>query len=493
MVIRRGGFVAWAALIALAWSLVSAPVAGSTMAASGPTVHARLSHRLGSQRTLESLLAGRAERVDLQHVTKSGGWAEKSRPEAARRVHESRCAGAPAFGWFHTAGAWIEDKNGCRVRLAGVDWFGMETTNFVPDGLNFLPYATILTEIKAAGFNTIRLSISEEMVRFSKRLVPDPTTIRANPELATLHPLQILDRIVGAARRIGIFVILDNHGSLAGSKRTSHIEATWTYYTEKGWIHDWLTLVRRYRHDPTVIGMDIRNEPHTAGPGPWTLKTYLTQGATWGRYPSKLWNPASDWQAAATKCGNAILNVNRHLLIFVEGVQLYPDRTQPHGVETYWWGAILRGVARHPVVLDVPHQLVYSPHEWGPRRTVLSQFSYRTTYDTLAQTFYENWAFILHSKNRRVQAPIWLGEFGTCNLNNACVIGAQHGSQGQWFQILVQYLRSNPEIGWAYFPVNGTNSKDEWSNNSIFDRSWTHVKLPLLVQTLETIMGQPSQ
>lgn len=500
-----------AAMIALAYVAASG-LSGFGLRSSGAVLSgpAFLEHQVGTNlpsATLGGLLRGASpvSGPDRRGLLSGSPRANSETVQAVRsggkRFHSTRCSRVPAFGWLHTSGTWIEDENGCKLRLESVDWFGMETTNYVPDGLNFLPYTTILTEIKALGFNSIRLSISDQMLQFNSKLHPAAKAIRANRGLRRLHPLQILDRIVAAAHRLGLFLILDDHGSLASNPTTDHIEALWTYYGEQAWIDDWLALARRYRNDPAVIGFDIRNEPHTAGPGPWSLKTYLTQGATWGRYPSKLWNPASNWQAAATKCGDAILKVNPHLLIFVEGIQLYPDRTQPRGVETYWWGSILRGVAVDPVVLNVPHQLVYSAHEWGPRRYDLDQpdghgsyieeFTYRTTPASLMRIFYENWAFILHAKSPRIQAPVWLGEFGTCNLNTSCVSSARAGSQGQWFSVLIQYLKANPEIGWCFYPINGTNSVDRWSNNSILNRSWTHVKLPLLMQTLRTIMGQP--
>jgi endoglucanase len=375
--------------------------------------------------------------------------------------------------------------------LVSVHWYGLETTNYVPAGLNFQSYKTILTEIKQLGFNSIRLSISEQMIRYNSKLHVNKRYIKKDPELKGLHPLQVLDRIVAEAHKLGLYLILDNHSSVASSPRSSHIEALWNRYTERGWIHDWETVAKRYKDNPTVIGFDLRNEPHTSGPGPWSLKTYLQQGATWGPYPSKLWKSGTDWPRAATLAGNGILAINPHALIFVEGVQLYPQKSAKRGVETYWWGSILKGVKTEQVVLNVPHQLVYSPHEWGPGRTRLSQFNSKTSFASLSKVFNANWGFILKSKNPRIQAPIWLGEFNTYNDAKKYVVSSRRGSQGQWFQILVKYLKQNPEIGWSYFPINGTNAVDEPSTNSILNRHWNGVKLPLLMKTLKPIMSRP--
>ena len=405
----------------------------------------------------------------------------------------SPCTPAISTSWLHTTGAWIVDANGCEVRLTSVTWFGMNTTNYVPAGLNFRSYKAILAKTKQLGFNSVRLPLSEQLVRYNSQLRIKPAYIKASPELKGLHPLQVLDRIVAAAGKVGLYVILDNHGSLASSPNTSHIEALWNRYSFQGWISDWETLATRYKDNPTVVGFDVRNEPHTDGPGPWNLRRYLTQGATWGPYPSKLWKPSTDWAAAATAVGNALLAINPHALIFVEGVELYPDPNKKSGVEVYWWGSILKGVKVDPVVLNVAHQLVYSPHEWGPWKGSSANFNKKSTYTSMVKVMNANWGFIPISKKPTIQAPIWLGEFNTCNIRPACVKNTKKGSQGLWFQWIVKFLQSNPSIGWGYFPINGTNGIDEPSNNSVLDPSWTKPNLPSMMTSLRSIMSQPDQ
>jgi endoglucanase len=392
----------------------------------------------------------------------------------------------PTIGYWHTQGLWIVNSTGHHIRLAGVTWDGMQNYDFVPAGLDFQHYTVILKEIKQLGFNVIRLPLSDELVERNPIVRQG---LRANPDLVGLHALQVLDRIVAAAKRLGLRIILDNHKSLAGTKRDINKldEPLWytRTFSEARWIADWVKLAKRYRGNPTVVGFDLRNEPHDDGPGPWTLNTYLHGGATWGPYRGHD-NPATDWRLAAERAGNAILSINPHLLIFVEGVTLWPDSTQPYGVEAYWWGSILRGVARYPVVLKVPHQLVYSPHEWGPRKWPLPTFNKHTSYRTLAWQFYHNWAFILNP-HARYAAPIWLGEFGTCNTSVRCVSNRKPGSQGQWFQILIRYLKHHPYIGWAFFPINGTNSINHRADNGLLDPRWKHPRVPQLVRMLRSI------
>jgi endoglucanase len=406
----------------------------------------------------------------------------------------------------------------------------MQSTTFTLAGLNFRPYTAILQEIADLGFNSVRIPLSDELVKYNKKIKINPKWMKKQNTQDVpryIHPLQFLDKVIAAAGRLHLMIILDNHFSKARPAKdvASHVgvkrgavrratEPTWASdgYTEKQWIADWVGLTKRYLKDPTVIGFDLRNEPHTDHNHPyWTLKDYLTHGATWGPCTqalcgnsSKLWKPSTDWVKAAEAAGNAVLKVNPHLLMFVEGVQLYPDPKQAHGVEPYWWGSILKGVAVDPIRFNVSNQLVYSPHEWGPWKCcgLQGEFGKKTTYASLTKIFFDNWAYILTDSH--VQAPIWLGEFDTCNSAqpktrwtyaiknaNGCVYGSKPGSEGQWFHILISYLQNHPEISWCYYPINGTNVLDEESNNSVLDKGWTHPRLPSLMSALKTIEAQP--
>jgi endoglucanase len=75
-------------------------------------------------------------------------------------------------------------------------------------------------------------------------------------------------------------------------------------------------------------------------------------------------------------------------------------------------------------------------------------------------------------------APIWVGEFGTCDYELSCVQNARAGTQGQWFSSLVQFIASK-NVSWGYWAINGTESTGgsrvygtlEWYG--LFDYTWT--------------------
>jgi endoglucanase len=390
-------------------------------------------------------------------------------------------AAAPRAGYWHTAGSRIVDSTSRTVRIAAVNWFGMEDRYYVPAGLEHRPLDDIIARVAQLGFNAIRLPFSNELVERNPLIQQH---IQANPGLRGLHALQVLDRIVAAAGRHHLRIILENARSNAGTVPQQNGLWYTPQYPERVWLHDWVFLAKRYQGNPTVVGMDLRDEPHTAGPGPWSLKTYLHQGATWGPYAG-ISNPATDWRAAAERAGNAILAVNPHLLIIVEGIQQYPDPKAPRGVSPYWWGGVLYPAATYPVQLAVPHQLVYSPHEYGPNKSSMPYVGPTMTYAVMVRVWQSHWGLFLPPGKQ--QTPIFLGEFGTCGSSPRCVADTKPRSQGLWFSFLMRYLREHPQIGWAFWALNGTSHSGDPIYNYILSPDWQTVHLPALMTALRRI------
>jgi aryl-phospho-beta-D-glucosidase BglC (GH1 family) len=395
-------------------------------------------------------------------------------------------AQADAAGYWHTAGNLIVDSAGRPVRIAAVNWFGMENHFFVPAGLDNQPLDAIVSHIARMGFNAIRLPFSNELVETNPVVT---SHLAANPDLQGLHALDIMDRIVAAAGRYGVRIILDDGRSSAGTQPAWNGLWYSAKYPESSWIADWQLLVSRYKGNPTVVGVDLRNEPHTAPPGPWSVKTYMTQGATWGPY-NGVENPATDWRLAAERGGDAVLATNPHLLIFVEGIQQYPDPTQQDGIDSYWWGGILYPAEQYPVELSVPHQLVYSPHEYGPFKYSMPFFGPNMTYQSMVAVWEKHWGF-LEKPSFKEEAPIFIGEFGTCGNGPQCVTDTKPGSEGLWFSFLVRYLKEHPEIGWSYWALNGTSHLGNDTKNYILGTDWKSVRLPLLVNTFRDLEQPP--
>jgi endoglucanase len=385
-------------------------------------------------------------------------------------------------GYWHAVGPQLLDAAGRPVRIVGVTWYGMETANWVPAGLDTQRYETILDQVKMLGYNVVRLPFSNELVERNPVVTH---AVRANPELNGMHALDVLDRLVAHAGHIGLKFILDDHRSHAARplEINSLDEPLW--YTGafpwSAWLSDWRTLARRYRGNDTVVGFDLRNEPHTGGSGPWNLHAYLHRGATWGPYKGKS-DSATDWRAAAQLAGNAILAINPEVLIVVEGITLYPDPTSPSGVVSSWWGGILTPAVRFPVKLTVPGKLVYSVHDYGPRKHAMPWFK-PLSYASLDKAYRHNWAFVPGGSNAPT-VPLLLGEFGTCTNDPACIDARSPNNQATWFGLLLRWLRLHPSVGWSFYALNGTNANRCATNNGLLNAQWNGVSNPALQRDL---------
>jgi len=331
-------------------------------------------------------------------------------------------------GYWHTSGNQILDSNDKVVRMAGINWYGFETTIEVVGGLWGQDYRYILNAIQSNGYNVIRLGFSNQMVETP--IIPNHISYSnnsgpINTDLKGLNSLQIMDKIIAYAGQIGLHVILDNHRSDASGQ-----SALWytDQYPESAWIADWVFLTERYRGDSTVIGVDLRNEPHDANNG----------GACWG-----CGSQTHDWRLAAERGGNAVLSVNPNLLIFVEGTDCFNN-------DCDWWGGNLEGAQAFPVTLNVANRLVYSAHDYGPNLYQQGWFNSNTTYASLVDLWTKFWAYL----SLNDIAPVWVGEFGTTN-NPGDIQNNAPGSQGQWFQSIITFLQKNPQLDWTYWALNG--------------------------------------
>jgi len=342
------------------------------------------------------------------------------------------------LGALSTDGNRIVDGNGDAVTLAGVNWFGMETERFRPDGLHLRNWQDMMEQMVELGFNTIRLPFSNAALDVGR--MPSDIDYALNPDLAGLTSLQILDKIVDYADTLGLRILLDNHRSTAGDGPEANGLWYTADYSEQRWLSDWTMLAGRYADAPAVIGADLRNEPHAA---------------SWGG------GGADDWAAAAERAGNAILATGSEWLIVVEGVQAYED-------DYYWWGGNLQGVADRPVQLARSDKLVYSPHAYSPEVYEQPWFQGPEYPGNLPAVWDKNFGFI-HQQNI---APLLVGEFGN---------RYEDARNQQWLDAFAAYLAGDfdgdgsselraGETGlswtyWAWNPNSGDTGgilEDDW-------------------------------
>ena len=322
-------------------------------------------------------------------------------------VVEGNPGGGAAPGWLSTSGNQIVDSAGHSVQIAGVNWFGFESSTFAPHGLWTRGYKDMMDQMVDLGFNTIRLPFSSEMLHTTA--APNGIDFGKNPDLRGLSALQIMDKIVDYADQIGIKIILDHHRSNAGAGTSEN--GLWynSQYTQAAWINDWKMLAARYADDPAVIGADLHNEPYNG---------------TWGG------GGANDWALAAETAGNAIGTVNANWLIFVEGVGTYNG-------QNYWWGGNLMGVRDRPIDLALDNKLVYSAHDYPNSVYEQPWFQGADFPANLPAKFDQMWGYIY----KEGIAPVWIGEFGTKLVDP---------KDAPWLEAITSYLGGD-------FDNNGTS------------------------------------
>jgi endoglucanase len=346
---------------------------------------------------------------------------------------------------YHTAGTRIVDASGNPIRIKAVSWYGLEK-DFAPLGLYALSLDDILMQVQSLGFNALRMTWSSQMLDATSK--PMSINGNVNPDLAKLStPLEILDEVVRRAPNYGLSVILSRHQSSAGNQ-----DDLWynDQYDQARFVRDWMTLAMHYAGNATVIGCDLQSD--------------LRGNASWGDG-----NAATDWQAAAEKAGNAILQVNPAVLIFVQGIEKSSDGSY------YWRGGNLKDAAKHPVKLILPKQLVYAPQDFPktadnpPPGMTLAYFSDSTYPMNLQGIWQANWGYLLGT------APVLLAAFGTAY---------QDPSDKVWLDALERYIEGEPGLSFAYWALN----PESMDVKGVYADGWTSTN-PDIVGALAPIRG----
>ena len=349
--------------------------------------------------------------------------------------------GPAAAGWLSTSGNQIVDVEGHSVQIAGVNWFGFESSTLAPHGLWARGYKDMIDQMSDLGFNTIRLPFSSETLHTTA--MPNGIDFAKNPDLQGLSAIQVMDKIVDYAGHAGLKIILDHHRSDSGPGTSSN--GLWydAQHSEEQWISDWQMLATRYADNPTVIGADLHNEPYSG---------------TWGG------GGPNDWAAAAERAGDAIGTVNPNWLIFVEGVGTYQG-------QNYWWGGNLMGVKDRPIDLAVDNKLVYSPHDYPHSVYAQPWFEGDNFAAGLPAKFDQMWGYIY----REGIAPVYIGEFGT-NLTDP--------KDAPWLEAITSYISGDLDnngshdlsagkqgVSWTFWSWN-PNSGD---TGGILGNDWSTV------------------
>jgi endoglucanase len=328
--------------------------------------------------------------------------------------------------------------------------------NYVVNGLNSQPLATIAKSVADMGFNCVRLVFSNDL--YFKNPSVNANAVKADPDLAGKSAMDVFDLTVAALSSNGVMVILNNHISDAGwccsEDDGNGLWYTDSYPTQK-WQDMWVDLAKRYANNRMVVAADLRNE----------LRKANGVAPTWGSG-----DVATDWKLAAENCGNAVLEANQQLLIIVEGldyanVLLPEEATGSTLCETCH-------VQKHPVKLAVPDRLVYSGHvySWD------GQFPTNNGFEAFEEAVMKYQGYVT-TPNQEFTAPFWMGEFGT-------------NSQENYWTYLIQFFKKHPEMGFAYWALDGYQHSGGGGDDEtfgIFKRDYKTIRHAWKLEDLQSI------
>ncbi|MCM1506089.1 MAG: cellulase family glycosylhydrolase [Ruminococcus flavefaciens] len=421
--------------------------------------------------------------------------------------------------WLHAEGSRLYDMNGNEVWLTGANWFGLNCIEYSPHYLYAGDIDDMLSEVADRGINVIRFPISTELIL--SWMNGTPYQISAGGMQAVYNPpvdqddgnggvvkagtygnlnkdfvesdgktLITSDRgfdiILDKCKKYGIKAFIDIHSPHADN--SGHNYNLWygketadgTMVTTELWQESLVWIADKYKNNDTLIGYDLKNEPHGKG-------QEGTAAAKWDGSTDE-----NNWAYAATKCAEAILEVNPNALIFIEGVEQslsgampgdywgIADRRDNSPYIGAWWGGNFRGAREYPIQpKQGTSQIVYSPHDYGPSVYAQTWFAKDFTTQTLLDDYwYDTWAYI----NAEDIAPELIGEWG----------GHMDGAENQkWMELLRDYMIDN-HINHTFWCLN-TNSGDTgglWKNISCGQQQgstkieWEEEKYALMEKSL---------
>jgi hypothetical protein len=129
-------------------------------------------------------------------------------------------------------------------RAAGF-WHSFRTTYVVEDDIRL---------IKSVGFNLVRIPLHWNLFMTEEGVV-------------TGEGWQLIDRVLGWARKAGLYVIFDLHAAPGGQTGINHDDGPGyplMFYVPRDrdlTVKLWRAIAARYAGDPTILGYDLLNEP----------------------------------------------------------------------------------------------------------------------------------------------------------------------------------------------------------------------------------------
>jgi hypothetical protein len=415
--------------------------------------------------------------------------------------------------WLYSSGTEIRSATTyLPVRLRCINWYGAHMQAFVAGGLDKRSCGAIADSIVSIGANCVRIPLSVQLVLQDPS--PNASAIAGlnASECNVSTALQVLDCQVSALTRRGLMVILNSHNSFAGWVGSNERVPQGLWHTAgfstRDWVDSLAAIALRYRSDPHVVGIDIRNEIHDQ------------DGIviTWGKTD----DIDSDWKAATMLADAAIRQVNPDVLVIVSGLSLAYDLRAMQDLDNYrskyvftthlyifsWWFThvnwrLVLFVSLLFVVCNLT--AVY----YLRRRRVLYLYAavrnHRPAWPYVlagavslpVYALVVSLAWIQQAKQAGCSSiaddantTLYLGIFGLCSVVVACCVLLTHENVMSWNRLAIYFCLWNGCLGAMQAGLSmfyQTYSAVQWDL-----RRWDSSNIPVWVGEFGTVVGDTS-
>jgi hypothetical protein len=355
------------------------------------------------------------------------------------------------------------------VRLRCINWYGAHMETFVAGGLDKRSCGAIADSIGEIGANCVRIPLSVELVMDNPS--PNASTIAGidRSECNVSTALDVLDCQVRELTRRGLMVILNNHvsntGWVGGGERVP--QGLWhsVRFPTAAWVASLAILAARYRSDPLVVGIDIRNEIHDQD------GTVIT----WGQSN----DTDSDWKAATLLADAAIRDANPEVLVIVSGLCMSYDLRAMQDLDNYrskyvftthvytsWWFTSVNWMlmlslslvfitVNFAVILGLRHKQ-HSLRQYMPVRNFRPTWSYVVAGAVLLPVYAVVvslvWIQVTKQKGCTsiaddANGTLYLGIFGLVAVAVAYYVLATHENVMCWSRLLMYFCMWNVCLG----------------------------------------------
>jgi len=296
-------------------------------------------------------------------------------------------------------------KNGQKIMLYGLNWFGLETCIKAPHGLEYRTVDDYMKIIKQYGFNALRLPVSLDVIKNDG--VVDREHVKADvnyPERPLDGFLYVLDK----AKENGLYVVIDFH-NFNCNDIDKYLEG---YIVDKqAWFDALTKLAEISKNYDNVVAIDIFNEPYKL---------------TW-----------DEWKELFMQALLVVMKVNSNLLLFVQGIGNNDEDVKDYPV---FWGENLSKAEY------MSNKIVFTPHVYSPSYALQPYFK---SLDLLPEVWDMHFGHLYYFA---------LGEFGSKFTD----------ADKQWEEIFIEYMKKKGVNVWFYWALNGDTDggffTPDWQN-----------------------------